>query len=155
MQSCCSRYLGLLISVVPQPAIGFSEVIKHMDPPLGGAGLQHDGGGGVHLCADPAAMEDVEDQHAEEEHRANDANISGQLLLGVAEEVESVERRGFCAFVGGVLHPILEVRQELSNLTRPLIGSQSAAGVARNRRQLSETAFYSPRSFMAVTSHSA
>lgn len=53
-------------------------------------------------------MEDVEHQHAEEEKRADDADISGELLLGVAKEVEGVERRCACASACGLLYPTLK-----------------------------------------------
>ena len=84
-------YLSFFISVVSQPAISFSEVIKDMHPALGVAGLQHNGGGRVHLSADPATVEDVEDQHAKEEDGTHDSYVPGKLVLGAAKEVEGIE----------------------------------------------------------------
>lgn len=107
----CGRagnYLCLFISVVSQPAIGFSEVIKYMDPPLGGPGLQHNGGGRVHLRTDPTAVEHIENQHAEEEQGTNNADISGKLLLGVAKKVEGVEWRSLWRSLCGVPCTILQ-----------------------------------------------
>ena len=79
-----------------------------MDTPLRGSGLQHNGGGRVHLCADPAAVKHIEHQHAEEEQGANNADISGKLLLGTAEEVEGVEWRGLRRSLCGVPHTTLQ-----------------------------------------------
>lgn len=101
-------YLSFFISVVSQPAISFSEVIKDMHPPLGVTGLQYDGGGRVHFSADPATVEDVEDQHAKEEDGTNNAHIPGQLVLGAAKQVEGIEggglRRSGGCLLGLALH---------------------------------------------------
>ena len=109
-----NRYLCLFVCVVSEPAVGFSKVIKHMDTPLGASGLQHNGGGRIHFCTDPAAVEDIEHQHAEEEEGANDADISGELLLGIAKEVETVEWRGLGGSLCGVLCATLRAQQGLS-----------------------------------------
>lgn len=103
-------YLSFFISVVSQPAISFSEVIKDMHPTLGVTGLQYNGGGRVHLSADPATVEDVEDQHAKEEDGPDNAHVPGELVLGAAEQVEGIEggglgRSGGC-FLGLALHMI-------------------------------------------------
>ncbi len=79
------------MSVMPEPAIGLSEVIKDVHTPLRAARLQHNGGRRVHLRTHPAAVEDVEDQHAKEEEGPNDAHIPGELVLGATKQVEGVE----------------------------------------------------------------
>ena len=101
-----SLYLGFFMSVVTKPAIGFAEVIKDVHPPLGAAGLQHNGGGRVHLSADPAAVEDVEDHHAEEEQGSYKAHIPRQLLSAVAEHVKDAQKRCLCCcrLLAGPLH---------------------------------------------------
>ncbi len=80
-----TAHLCLFISVMPEPAIGFSEVIKDVHTSLRAARLQHNGGRRVHLCTHPAAVEDVEDQHAKKEEGTDDAHIPGQLMLSATK----------------------------------------------------------------------
>ena len=79
------------MGVMPEPAIGFSEIIEDVHTALRAARLQHNGGRRVHLRTHPAAVEDVEDQHAKEEEGTNDAHVPGELVLGATKEVEGVE----------------------------------------------------------------
>ena len=89
-------YLGFLIGVVAQPAVGLPEVVKDMQSSIGGTGLEDDGGCRVHLCADPAAVEDVEDHHAEEEEGANQAHVPRKLLLVAPKQVEDAQNGVLC-----------------------------------------------------------
>lgn len=68
-------YLCFFMGVVAQPAVGFSEVVKDMHAPLWAAGLQHYGWRRVHLGTHPAAVEDIEHHHAEQEHGAHQTDI--------------------------------------------------------------------------------